>query len=246
MKKQLSILVTTFSIVALVSCSKEKIETQQPNNLEETATAKGGGANGLPPVSNKGLLGRFEFNNNLKDATVQLADGVSTVNRVLYTADRKGMANRAIRFNQAYGVDIFDVPSSSEASLSVWVKHDLPASPNWHLVLMSWQGFILQQLQTTFNFSFDNGISFQGVYAGPVDNKWHHMAVTRDSNEFKFYIDGILIGTSPTPAGSGPNIPLNHYKLAYGNGIFWQGALDDLRFYERILSADEVNTLANL
>ena len=40
MKKQLSILVTTFTIVALISCSKEKIETQQPDNFEEIATAK--------------------------------------------------------------------------------------------------------------------------------------------------------------------------------------------------------------
>jgi hypothetical protein len=69
MKKQLLILATTFATFTFISCSKEKIETQQPNNFEEIATAKGGGANGLPPVSNKGLLGRFEFNNNLKDAT---------------------------------------------------------------------------------------------------------------------------------------------------------------------------------
>jgi len=246
MKKQFLIFATTITTVAFISCSKEKIETQQPGNFEEIATAKKpGGGNSFTPVSNKGLLGRFEFDNNLKDGTGQLADGVTTVNRVLYTEDRKGSPNKAIRFNEAYGVDISDVPSSPEASMSVWVKHDVPSSPYWYLVVMSSKGFILQHLQTTFNCSFDNSINFQGVYAGPVDYKWHHMAVTRDNNELKFYVDGIFIGSAPTPAGT--VLPLtNFYKLAYGSGIFWKGSMDDLRFYERVLSADEVNTLANL
>ena len=245
MKKQFQILAATFITVVFISCSKEEIETQQPANFEEIATAKKpGGGNSFTPVSNKGLLGQFEFNKNLKDATAQLADGVSTVNRVLYTEDRKGQPDKAIRFNEAYGVDILDVPSSAEASMSVWVKHDVLSFPYWYLVVMSSKGFILQNLQTTFNCSFDNGINFQGVYAGPIDNKWHHMAVTRDNNELKFYVDGILIGSAPTPAGT--VLPLtNFYKLAYGSGIFWKGSMDDLRFYERVLSADEVNTLAN-
>ena len=43
MKKQSLILATTFTTVAFISCNKEKIETQQLDNVEEIATAKGGG-----------------------------------------------------------------------------------------------------------------------------------------------------------------------------------------------------------
>ncbi|HEX6847031.1 MAG TPA: LamG domain-containing protein [Chitinophagaceae bacterium] len=244
MKKQLLILATVFVTVEFISCSKEKVESNLPDNNGEITTKKGGG--GFTPVSNKGLLGRFEFNNNLKDMTGQLPEGVSTVNRVLYTEDRKGAANSAIRFNEAYGVDINDVPTSPEASLSVWVKHDLPVTPYWHLVVASMDGFIIQQHQSIFNSSYYYpGISGQSVYAFPIDNKWHHFATTFNNNELQFYVDGILIGTSPTPSGIGPFPLLSYYKLAYGNDVFWKGALDDLRFYARVLSAGEINTLAN-
>lgn len=247
MKKQLLILTTTFTIVVFVSCTKEKIETQQTNNFEEIPTAKGG--NGFTPVSNKGLLGRFEFNNNLKDATGQLADGVSTVNRVLYTEDRKGQANRAIRFNEAYGVDIFNVPAAPDGTVSFWIKYDATMTPEWKTMLLNYTGFHVQQLNSAFVCSHWNGSGMpdQNVWAWPVNDKWHHIAATHDNNELKFYIDGILIGSSPTPAGGGPFPPLDNYLVGYGFGtLFWKGSMDDLRFYERVLSADEVNTLANL
>src|SRR5262245_11300568 len=105
MKKQLLIFATITAMV-FTSCSKEKIETQQSNDFEEVATVKAPtGGPGIVPGANTGLLGRFEFNGNLNDATGQLAPGVSTASgRVLYTADRKGNENRAIKFNEAYGV----------------------------------------------------------------------------------------------------------------------------------------------
>lgn len=246
MKKQFLIFATAITTVAFISCSKEKIETQQPGNLEEIATAKKpGGGNSFTPVSNKGLLGRFEFDNNLKDGTGQLADGVSTVNRVLYTTDRKGIPNKAILFNEAYGVDIFDVPWSPETSVSFWVKHDVAYPLSWRLMLLNQKGFVFQQTQTTVACNYWNGISMDAVYAGSFNNKWHHLAATRDDSEMKFYVDGVLIGTAPTPAGAGPYLPLEYYQLGYGTGYFWKGSMDDLRFYARVLSADEVNTLAN-
>ena len=95
MKKQLSILVTTFTIVALVSCSKQKIETQQPDNFEEIATAKKPGGN--PSVNlTKGLEGWYRFDGNLVEAYGKLKDAdPSTPGADIYTEDRKGNANSA-------------------------------------------------------------------------------------------------------------------------------------------------------
>src|SRR4029078_9173122 len=122
MKKQSLIFATAFIAIAFVSCSKEKIETEQPNTLEEIAAPR---TQAEPRVSGKGLLGRFEFNGDLKDATGHLADAVSTVRRVTYTTDRKGQAYKAISFNGAYGVNISNVPSTPDgATVSVWIQHD--------------------------------------------------------------------------------------------------------------------------
>jgi len=250
MKKQFQILAATFITVAFISCSKEKIESTEPDNFEEIATAKGGG-NGLVPVSGKGLLGRFEFNGSLKDETTQLKDGVSKVGRVLYTTDRKGQADKAIRFNAAYGVDIFNVPSTPDgATLSVWIQHDTLPTPGWIASVFSLKGFILQQNYNFFAGSFQTGLlnAIQLVQeTSGTDKKWHHMAITRDNNELRFYIDGVLIGIAPTPAGTGPFDPTDQYSVgyAYPYDIYWKGSMDDLRFYKRVLTPAEINTLAN-
>ena len=110
MKRQFLIL-ATLSVVILASCSKQQIEEPKANQPEEIAGAinsanKGKGGNTL----DVGLLGRFEFDGNLNDKTNQLAPGISTINQVIYAADRKGNATGAIRFNGAYGVHINEVP----------------------------------------------------------------------------------------------------------------------------------------
>lgn len=248
MKKQFLIFATITTIV-FTSCSKEKIETPKQNNSEEISTARaGGGGTGIVPVSNKGLLGRFEFDGNLKDDAGKLKDGQPTVSRVLYTTDRKGQLNKAIRFNAAYGVDIFDVPSSPDgASLSVWIKHDTLPNPGWIASVFSVNAFIIQQTGNIFAGSYQTGLmdAQQIVYSAGVDKQWHHMVVTRDNDELKFYIDGILIGTSPTPTGTGPFPMVDKYTLAHAYNIFWKGSLDDLRFYRRVLSPIEITTLSN-
>jgi hypothetical protein len=233
----------------LFSCSKEKIGTPADNPSEVTPAAnseKGGG--GGSTNLNKGLLGRFEFNNTLRDTTKQLADGTSTVGRVLFTTDRHDVSNRAIYFNAAYGVNIFDVPCTpGGASLSVWIRHDTLPSPGWLASVYSARGFIIQQSVNYFNASYYTGIL--GVppnvnTATGIDKNWHHMAATRDNTELRFYIDGVLIGTAPTPAGAGPYPALDNYLLGSAFNNYWKGALDDLRFYNRVLTPTEVSQLA--
>ena len=251
MKKQFQILAATFITVALISCSKEKIETPVTNQQGEEVTALNspGGPIVINPL-NVGLLGRFEFNGNLKDTTKKLADADPTGPRITYTTDRKGQAKKAIRFNGTYGLEIFDVPSFPEnSSVSLWVKDDIVEGPNWYVMLRGQNAFSFQQSVQAFGASFLKGISiFQHVGTTPIDDKWHHIAATRDNTSLKLYIDGVLIGTSPSPAESLPPSSLNKYQVAYGPAInhYWKGSVDDLRFYKRVLSQTEVQALYNL
>ena len=258
MKKQILIFAAAFVTVAFISCSKEKTEiTPVDQSVQSTSqlaeVAKASNDLSIPPVLidplKVGLLGQFEFDANLKDNTGKLETGYSTLTRVpvTYTYDRKGQANKAIRFNGKYGVDLFDVPAYPDGfSVSIWVKSDtIPAF--WLSMLSSWQGFHIQQLGTTVNCSFFNGIvgSPQEVES-TVDNKWHHLAATRDNSIMKFYKDGVLIGTSPTPAGGGPYYSKISYSVGHDGPEYWKGNIDDLRFYKRVLSASDVTKLKSL
>lgn len=250
MKKQFLIF-TTLAAIVIVSCSKQKIEVPQTSQPEEFAGVmssanKGKGGNPL----DLGLLGRFEFDGNLNDKTNQLAPGVSTVGRVSYAADRKGNANSSIRFNGAYGINLYDVPLDANRSVSVWIKKDVTILPVTTGIVEGLYSFTFLQNIDAYHSGYFNeaaGTS-QVVMGGSMDNNWHHLAATRDANILKFYIDGVLIGTSPTPAGSVPPEIPDEWLLGYGYNSgykYWYGRMDDLRIYNRVLTDVEINKLSN-
>ena len=251
MKKQILIFATAFIAIAFASCSKEQIGQQ---TTQQPAEEAGGMNNGsLVPVFinplNVGLLGRYEFNYTLKDTTGKLPDAVSTINRVIYTTDRKGVANKAIRFNQAYGLNILGVPLDTNMSVSVWVKKDI-YTPDYHIQFVEGTHCLtFSQFEDKYQGGAWNGINGQYVVSGSIDNNWHHLAATRDKTSLKFYIDGTLIGSSPTPAGYTPPASTSDYNIGYGYNLgykYWKGSMDDLRIYKRVLSQSDVTKLKNL
>ena len=250
MKKQFQVLAATLITVAFISCSKEKIETPLATRQSEEVTARNspGGPIVINPLS-VGLLGRYEFNGTLKDTTGKLEDAWPTVGRVIFGTDRKGQANKAIRFNGAYGIDIYDIPYTPEkASVSFWVKDDMIEGPAWYLMMESSHAFAFQQNENEFNCSFQKfayGI-VQQVGTAPINSNWHHVAATRDNTSLKFYIDGVLIGSTPSPVVDFGSWVLHNYTLAYGGGGYWKGSLDDVRFYKRVLSLSDITALKNL
>jgi len=251
MKKQF-LFIAVLICAILFSCSKEKIGT--PDNSSEMAPAansqKGGGGSSVGNL-NKGLLGWYRFDSTLKDATGLLADGVSTVNRVLYTTDRKGLPNHALYFNEGYGVQIFGVPLGTDMSVSVWVKQNI-FPPNFVPMVEGSRTFSFMQQENIYQAAYWCGISGipgQYYWSGQIDDKWHHLVATRDDISLKFYLDGTLIGSSPSPAGAGPYDGTSDYNLGWGYNnqyVYWKGGMDDLRIYRRVLSASEVTALFNL
>lgn len=106
----------------------------------------------------------------------------------------------------------------------------------------------------TFAVSDDAGYNYQfSNSTGPsvTDGQFHHVAVTRtNSTTFQIYIDGTLCGETNVPVlGSIP--PTYRLDLAWSfnlpPGAGWSGrlngSLDELEFYNRALSGDEIASL---
>ena len=82
------------------------------------------------------------------------------------------------------------------------------------------------------------------------DGKWHHVVGVRTAPySAQIYVDGILeaeVAVAPTASSSiGTSSPLrlgNSTAIASGLGP-WKGGLDDVRVYDRALSAEEVKQL---
>lgn len=242
MKKQFLIFAAMAATV-LVSCSKEKIETSPVSQPEEIVTARPV----LTPTTqdlNRGLLGLYEFNGNLVEKTGKLLTG-SPNGTVFYTNDRKGIRGRAVKFDGNYNISLGYIPHSSKMSVAAWVKYDSANAPLSSFVSTYSDGPKFMQDGNQF-LGYNSVYAAPSVLSGAIDDAWHFLVVTIDGVNLKFYIDGNLIGT--IPSANDDNSTTAIYMLGYGNNVNenWHGAIDDLRFYSRALSASEVNSLFNL
>lgn len=166
------------------------------------------------------------------------ATNASCVGAACPTAGATGRLGQAAQFD---GVNdrvtaARNAPGGSY-SLAAWVRNDT----NW----TDWR--------TIFEFGDDSpwfGVAPGGqlalysvAFGGSVPlGKWVHVAYSWDGATNRLYIDGKEVQsttTAPTGGGQGLGIGLE------GNGASpWNGFLDDLRFYERTLSAQEIEQLA--
>jgi hypothetical protein len=77
---------------------------------------------------------------------------------------------------------------------------------------------------------------------------WHHLAMTYDNQSFSFYVDGKLEKKLPknfeTKFLESDSVILG-VTANKKNNRFLQGAIDDLEFYDKVLTAEEVSTLYN-
>ena len=82
---------------------------------------------------------------------------------------------------------------------------------------------------------------------GYVTNHWGHLAGTYDGATVKLYIDGSLANSM---SFSGTNAGMDTTMGAIGqsglNDRYFQGKIDDVRVYNRALSAGEVKQLYNM
>jgi hypothetical protein len=106
------------------------------------------------------------------------------------------------------------------------------------------QAFVMGFITNT-NFR----IGFYGLdfYTGQtfVLNKWQHVVVTYDgSATLNTYYNGTLVATSGLN-GAAPALTAGVLQMGkmVGFSEYWNGTLDDVRIYNRALSAQEVQQL---
>ena len=73
-------------------------------------------------------------------------------------------------------------------------------------------------------------------------NKWHHLTLSYDGTTARGYINGIERLTAVEPIVLDGNIGMG---CIYTPGLEFEGIMDDIRFYNRTLSDNEIYTLAH-
>lgn len=100
---------------------------------------------------------------------------------------------------------------------------------------------------TSASVGFAISLPSTNTAAGAITlNNWHHIVGTYDGNEIRLYVDTALVDTVAHPGTMSSDGFVNGpLEIGARGSSYWPGIVDDLRFYNRILTAGERTQLFN-
>lgn len=185
------------------------------------------------------------------------------------TTDRFGQANNAYAFEQGAYIEVPYSPALNPQvlSISLWINVKEAFADNYLLSLNKWNGFKFQLQSDNFLFmtlktpaaTYDRDSNPGKMAVGT----WHHAVVTAGNGTISFYVDGVQT-RSESAAGNASvlTIPVNlaigqilpkgilsftdkSSPFYFSNAAFFKGSMDEIRYYNKALSADEVLKIYN-
>ncbi len=195
----------------------------------------------VPTAPRSGLVAEYTFSGNPEDSSGNANHGVLSGGTSL-AVDRFGTPNAAYLLD---GVDdeittaADNFAAVNRISVSVWFKVPNTTTGLRFFAMCSDFGLWTNNANAGIAISVPSTNSAQAAFT--TADVWHHMLGTYDGSDIRCYLDGTLVQTvNPPGAISDPNRPLIF-------GVFaghWSGVLDDVRIYNRVISAsDEVSAL---
>lgn len=140
--------------------------------------------------------------------------------------------------------------TTSPHSVCAWIKPQLKAngSPQYIVYQAAPMEYGVLESDGSLSANFYNAVDFTGsAWGAVVTDNWQHMCITVSSDRTtKLYVNSSLVN-SPTPFANELLYFGNTFigANANGGGVF-KGGIDDVRIYERELSATDVGTLFTL
>jgi hypothetical protein len=201
------------------------------------------------------IIVSYPFNGNADDASGNNHHG--EVFGATLCADRFGKANSAYHFNDSASyirVDTLDM--AFPLTLSVWFRS--PAQNSgfspvffWNLhrepfygisvYAYDWGHMFVRMGGYAYN-STANDVETPSVIDG--DGKWHHIVAQKDARgNFKVFLDGVQFASVVDTSTPGSRYPLYIGKECHDYS--WNGDIDDIVVYNRILTAQEVKAIYN-
>lgn len=221
-------------------------------------------------IPTSGLLGYYPFNGNANDQSGNSNNGIVT--GATLTSDRFGNPNSAYNFPNS--IDNIQIPTITESnilkySISGWFKKSASSSNTEGNIFCGSHPLDTNGLR--FHIGSDNNASWGVEYTtGSVwshsqnqnyaDNTWHFFTVVLngdsgvvDSTELLIYIDNLQVPVIQQTWGNASSVilPIDNQNLptvlGNVNGLNdnFNGVLDDIRIYNRVLNTNEIASLYN-
>jgi len=233
----------------------------QSHSITVPTTARSYTATYTPAASPPGAVAAWGFNEGSGTTSADASGNGNTatlVNGPSWVAGKHGTGLSFDRVN-----DYLTVPNSaslnfagSAMTLSMWLN---PASISGDSVILGkfWgttmtspfyqYGLELQSNGSTpiLEIGTTGGVTETSMGSTVAYNQWSHLAVVFGGSQAKFYVNGNLVITNPL----GASITARGMPLKIGADAntqqFYKGILDDVRIYNRALTASEVQADMN-
>jgi hypothetical protein len=220
------------------------------------------GAASPPPSAPTGIVGVYAFNegSGTTAADASASNNAGSLNAgVTWTASRTG-AGAALSFNGSSGfVNLarnanqwlggtgsaaFWLRTTQVGNNSAWRAPGVlgvESAGNSNDVFWGW-------LDASGRIGIQAGDTPGAKSASPInDGQWHHVALTRNAatGAVQVYVDGKLSGSATSAAGvkTTPFRSIGRIEDTAGTPAYLAGSLDDLRLYNRVLTAAEIQGL---
>jgi len=215
--------------------------------------------------SSSGLVGWWKFDDGSGTTAADSSGNGNTmnlVNGVSWVAGKIGDAISANGTNQYATAPAINLSGTSTVTVAFWANRTYSTTTE-SVMLESTTNY--NNSTTGFGF-FPDDTTCKGIqatvhgdvgysvncYTQPSSGVWHHLAIIYDktqagNNQTALYIDGVLQTPTSSPntaqnTNSFGNNPLYLFSRS-GSQFFNAGEMDDLRIYNRALSATEIQQL---
>jgi len=216
-----------------------------------------------PNTLNSGLVAYYPFNGNANDSSVNGNNG--TVVGASLTSDRFGIINSAYLFKNNYII----IPNNksyefNNYTISFWASTN-STSKQVPIIKLNYDDAKNEQFAFAFNDLSANGFQFAAKFNNTnctpglgwqkneyikslADGNFHHYVGSVDGDIINLYIDGLLVKTiiAPSKVSSscfGGDIQIGRDWKSFND--YFQGKIDDVRIYNRVLNIVEISYLSS-
>jgi len=162
-------------------------------------------------------------------------------------------SDSAIEFNGSNGVSMqsnfVNQTTFNEVSISLWFKSDYKNPSNRQVMVQGAFMATVIHVATTnlIGGTFEVPTASQSFFDSKsrLDNKWHHLVLQNNGDTSFLYVDGRLQNQKAQKISGRSNNKLYLGRTNLNTNHF-KGAINDFRYYSRLLSQNEIGSLSTL
>jgi hypothetical protein len=183
------------------------------------------------------------------EETGNIPSGTYSAGVVLGVASPFPGFGTAASFNGSSSVNIGGgavLNNASNFTVSSWVNYDNMV--NKHTIIGAAGSWAMRSLNTSPEITAFGVLDYDGPAGTFTAGNWYHFVTVLDaSNDARFYVNGVLVGTVPHTVAA--NTPANAFAIGAvgpGGGETMQGDIDDVAVFSVALTSAQIAAIYNL